>query len=811
EVPRPKSVSLPGLEIDVLPVDFGIAKFDLEFAVTEHDDHATVALTFARDLFDDDTAVAMLERYVRVLSGAATDPSAAVGDVDLLTDDERIALLRAPEDPPYRSLPGLFADAASDPEALALVSGSVAVTYVELDRRSNILAGNLIDAGAVPGSVVAVAVPRSVDSVIALWAVAKTGATFLPVDPRYPAARIEHMLTDSGARLGVADSTLPGDITWVSPHTGGEDRPITDRVPCPDAAAYLIYTSGSTGVPKGVVVTHRGLGAFVAEQQRHYRVQPGDRVAAFASPSFDASLLEILMAVGGGATLQLIPTDVYGGTELEEHLASVTHLFLTPAALATLNPERLEQIRVVVVGGEACDPSLVERWAPGREMFNAYGPTESTIMATHFGPMTTGEPVRIGRPVIGTGAVVLDERLRPVPDGVPGELYVYGAGLARGYHDQTSLSASRFVANPLHGGLMYRTGDLVRWVDGHLDYLGRTDFQVKVRGHRIEVSEIDAVLAEHPGVDAAVTVPHEATGTLVSYVTGTVDPAELSVHAAQVLPGYMVPSSIILLDVFPRTGAGKIDTRALPEPVFSATEFVEPRGVDERCVADVFAEVLGIDRVGAHDDFFALGGNSLSATRVIARLDSSLGVRALFENPTVAALAVAARGSATGDRPALVAGPRPERIPLSPAQQRMWLINRFDPASPVYNIPVAVRLSGHLDVDALRAAVDDVVQRHETLRTIFPMSECHLRSVQLTEGDIRTSAPEALPHQVVVDAAPLDLTPRVVTADTLYDEIVAVAGRGFDVTVETPARGALLQLTGDEHVLVVVVHHIAAD
>ncbi|MFZ2530050.1 MAG: amino acid adenylation domain-containing protein [Rhodococcus sp. (in: high G+C Gram-positive bacteria)] len=801
EVPRPSSVSLPGLGIELLPVDAGIAKFDLEFVVTEHEHHATVALTYARDLFDDTTAAGLLDRYLRVLAGAVAEPAAAVGDLDLLSDVERALVLRAPEPAPYRTLPELLADAARDPDAVALISGDVSVTYGELDRRSNMLAHNLIEAGAIPGSVVAAALPRSVDSVLALWAVAKTGAAFLPVDPGYPRARIEHMLTDSGARIGIAaaEHTLPDTVTWMSPHGTGDPVPVPRSAVRLDEAAYLIYTSGSTGVPKGVVVTHRGLGAFVAEQQRRYRARPGDRVAAFASPSFDASLLEMFMAFGGGATLVLVPTEVYGGTELAEHLASVTHLFLTPAALATVDPADLDRVRVLVVGGEACEPALVRRWAPGREMFNAYGPTESTVMATHFGPMAADTRVGIGTPVLGTGAVVLDARLNPVPPGTAGELYVHGPGLARGYHARPALTAARFVANPFAPGLLYRTGDLVRWTADHqLDYLGRTDFQVKVRGHRIELAEIDATLTAHRGVAAAVTVPHPATGTVVSYVVPVagvaLEPAEVAGHLAHSLPAYMVPSAITIVDEFPRTGAGKIDTRALPEPVFAASEFVAPRDAGERRVAAAFAEVLDLDRVGAHDDFFALGGNSLSATKVVSRLDPALGVRTIFENPTVAALAAAVGASSLPQRPALTAQPRPAHIPLSPAQQRMWLINRFDPDSPVYNIPVAVRLTGRLDIEALSAAVADVVARHESLRTVFP-------------------ATDTGPHQVVLDAAFCDLavTPRRVTTGSVRDEMLAVLSRGFDVTTEPPIRGALLRISDDEHVLVVVVHHIAAD
>ncbi|MBM7459468.1 non-ribosomal peptide synthase/polyketide synthase [Rhodococcus coprophilus] len=807
DVPQPRSVTLPELEIEVLPVDFGIAKFDLEFAVTEHERHATVTLTFARDLFEESTAAMLADRFVRVLESAVADPDASIGTLDLLSHDEHDELLRRPEFVDARTLPQLLAAAVTDSEVPALVSGTRVVTYGELDRRSAALAHMLIEAGAGPETVVAVAVERSVESVLAVWAVARTGAAFLPVDPTYPAARIEHMLTDSGARLGLTTdahrNALPDDVRWLDATAQtDDDLPVPARVPHLDQPAYLIYTSGSTGVPKGVVVTHRGLAAFVAEQQRHYGVRPGDRVAAFASPSFDASLLELLMAVGGRATLVLVPTGIYGGTELETVLADtgVTHLFLTPAALATVDPETLPHVRVVVVGGEACEPSLVARWAPGRAMFNAYGPTESTIMATHFGPMVPGEPVRIGRAVIGTSVLVLDDRLQPVPTGVPGELYVSGAGLARGYHARPALTASRFVADPISGGVVYRTGDRVRKnAGGTLDFLGRNDFQVKVRGHRIELSEIDAVLSAHPSVEAVVSVPHDESGAVVAYVVAApglvVDAADVAAHAARTLPDYMVPAAITVVDALPLTGAGKVDLRALPEPVFTAAEFVAPRTEAERRVAGAFADVLGLERVGAHDDFFALGGNSLSATRVVARLDASAGVRAVFENPTVASLAAVVGDSASEQRPPLVSGPRPDHLPLSPAQQRMWLINRFDPTSPAYNIPVAVRLRGRLDHDALCAAAHDVVQRHEVLRTVFPDADAD------ADG----------PAQVIRDDAAVDLSPRPVTADTLGDEMLALVSRGFDLTTDTPIRGALLRIADEDHVLVVVVHHIAAD
>ncbi|RZL84407.1 MAG: non-ribosomal peptide synthetase [Rhodococcus sp. (in: high G+C Gram-positive bacteria)] len=826
------SIALPGLQISEQSIDFGIANFDLQLVVTEGvDEHGTAGaratLTYARDLFDHATAVTFADRYTRILQAAVAEPTTPVGDIDILDRTERADLVRQPTSVAVRTLPDLLTDAAHHRDAAALADAGDRyreLTYGELDRRSNALARLLIARGAGPETFVAVSVQRSVESVVAFWAVAKTGAAFVPVDPTYPAERIEHMLRDSGVASGITTSAhrdhLPDTVAWVvldTPSTldaiaGQPDRTLTneDRLAplSPENPAYLIYTSGSTGTPKGVVVPHSGLAAFVAEQQRHYQIRPGARTLHFASPSFDASILELLMASGGAATMVIVPVDIYGGTELAAILrdAQLTHMFLTPGALATIEPEGLDRIGVVVVGGEACEASLVHRWAPGRKMFNAYGPTESTIMATHHGPMAAGDPVLIGTPVHGTEVLVLDARLHPVPTGVAGELYLRGQGLARGYHDRPGLTAERFVADPFgsSGTRLYRTGDLVRRTASHaLEYLGRADAQVKVRGHRIELAEIDAALTAHVNVQSAVTVTHPGTGTLVSYVVGRgsqpVDPPTLITHAARLLPDYMVPSAITVLVALPLTPAGKVDVRALPEPTFAVREFVAPRSVSESRVAQVFADILGLDRVGLDDDFFALGGNSLTATRVIARLNTTAGtalaVRELFEASTVAALAARLDAAERGPtRPVLMAGERPERVPLSLAQQRMWFFNQFDPESSAFNIPVAIRLTGALNVAALRAAVVDVLSRHEALRTVFP---------NFDHG----------PAQVIVPVSqvPVDLDPRPVTPQQAYDQVAQLAGRGFDVTVEVPVRVQLLQLGAAEFVLVMVVHHISGD
>ncbi|WP_165497174.1 non-ribosomal peptide synthase/polyketide synthase [Rhodococcus sp. ABRD24] len=834
EGPRPPSITLPGLEIASEPVDFGIAKFDLQVEVAEQINPdgsgagARVTFTYACDLFERSTVEGFANRFLRILDSAVTDPSRAVGDIEILDAAERTRQLAPISGAvPVRLLPALLADAAVDPGADALIYEDTVLSYGELDERSNRLARLLIERGVGPESFVAIALARSVESVCAVWAVAKTGAAFLPVDPTYPAERIAHMLIDSDVRTGITIGAhvaeLPATVSWTvlgdetveTAQQAQSSAPITaaDRIAPlrPENPAYVIYTSGSTGLPKGVVVTHVGLAAFAEEQRARYGVDAASRTLHFASPSFDASILELFMAVGGGATMVVAPAGLFGGEELAEFLRTrrVTHAFVTPGALATVDPAGLERIGVVVVGGDACDASLVRRWAPGRSMFNAYGPTESTIMATHHGPIAPDAEVVIGAPIRGTGALVLDRRLRPVPVGVAGELFVSGQGLARGYHRRAGLTAERFVADPYGavGTRMYRTGDLVRWnASGELEYLGRTDFQVKVRGHRIELREVDAVLAADPTVESAVTVGHRSGGVdaLVSYVVAvpgrTVDPRDLAVHAGGRLPEYMVPSAITVVDAFPLTPAGKIDIRALPEPVFASREFVHPRTQSETMVADVFADVLGIVGVGAEDDFFALGGNSLSATRVIARVNSlrciRMGVREVFEASTVEALAARVDQARREDqRPALTAGRRPAELPLSLAQQRMWFLNQFDPASPVYNIPLAVRLTGTLDVGALQAAVRDVLGRHEALRTVFPQSD---------DG----------PRQVIVptEQVALELDPVPVAGeDRLRGAVADVVSGGFDVTREVPVRGAMLRVADEDLVLVLVVHHISAD
>ncbi len=725
-------------------------------------------------------------------------------------------------------LPQLLSAAVErNPDGDALVSGDRTLTYRELDRRSSRIARALIADGIGPEDIVAVAITRSMDSVLSVWAVAKTGAAFLPVDPTYPPDRVRHMIEDSGAKSGLTTAAfaeeLPASCGWhimdepafsaALEFFSDEKIAVLDRTSLlrADHPAYVIYTSGSTGRPKGVVITHTGLASLTADQIDRFELTPSSRTLHFASPSFDASVLELTMAVGAGSTMVVAPTDIYGGAELHglllEH--AVTHAFVTPAALASVDPDGLDVLEVVVVGGESCPPELAERWSPGRRFFNAYGPTESTVASNISNALAPGGPVTIGDAISGTSAYILDRRLRKVPAGVAGELYLAGVGTARGYRNKMSLTSDRFVANPFadNGIRMYRTGDVVRRTAvGGIEFLARNDFQVKVRGFRIELGEIDTAVSAHPSVAFSVTVGHTtASGetVLVSYVrpatTNSVDVSHLIEFVGQSLPKHMIPAAVIVLDEIPLTPAGKLDRDSLPEPVFEARLYREPSTEAEIAVASVFVDVLGVDRAGLDDDFFELGGNSLSATRLAARIGAALDInfvaREVFRDSTVEALARAAERGASGPaRIELGGDPRPDRIPLSLAQQRMWFLNRFDTASPAYNIPIAVRLTGELNTGALEAAVHDVIARHEPLRTVYP-------------------ADETGPMQKVLaaDDAGVDVRTTDVPLDRIGDVVRQLAATSFDVTKDVPIRVGLYRLAPNDYVLALVVHHISAD
>ncbi|WP_262414560.1 amino acid adenylation domain-containing protein [Streptomyces sp. ST1015] len=771
----------------------------------------TLRLSYRQDLLDPATVNTLGERLTRALHTLAGETATPVGRLDVLEQAES-ALPGAHQGPvmsvPRASLPVLFEERVrAVPDAPAVVCGDVSLTYAELDVRVNRLARWLALRGVGVESRVVVALPRSVDAVVALLAVLKTGGAYVPVDPGYPAERIAHVVEDSapvlvlGALEGVSGVPV---VLLNDPAVMGELETLPSTslgvVPELSSAAYTIYTSGSTGRPKGVVVPHGGVANVLAGLRD---VVSADRVLAVTTFAFDIAVVELFAPLVSGGCVVVAPSEVVADAELLVGLAvraGVSVMQATPSLwreIVAVSGGRLAGVRALV-GGEAL-PGEVAAQMLGElaSVVNVYGPTETTVWSTSA-PVEAGVPVSVGGPLANQQVYVLDEWLRPVPVGVRGELYIAGAGVVRGYHGRADLTAERFVACPWGGGRMYRTGDVVRWrSDGVLEFVGRADAQVKVRGFRIELGEVESGLRAVEGVAQAVAVVND--GVLIGYVVPEPD-AVVGGNAVREgvrsrLPEYMVPTVVVVLDAIPLTPNGKVDRRALPAPEYVSVDARGPRSPREEILCGLFGEVLGRPVTGIDDSFFELGGHSLLATRLVSRLRSVLevevSIRELFENPTVAGLARALDG-AGGSRPALRARVRPGRVPLSFGQQRLWFLHRLDGPNATYNLPLALRLTGKLDPQALRAALNDVVDRHESLRTVF---------AEDAEGA----------YQVVREDVQVPWHTEQVSEDDLPARLAVAARHGFDLGAEIPVRAALFQTAPDQHVLRFSFHHIAVD
>ncbi|MGV4989156.1 amino acid adenylation domain-containing protein, partial [Streptomyces sp. NRAIS4] len=837
--------ALPDLETSAAPLPTATAKFDLDVSAREQRSESgecaglDCAIEYATDLFDHATVQDLAARWVRLLKAAVQDPDRPIGRIDVLSTDERRVLLAAtdrvvPAQTAADTLPELFrTQARTTPDSFAVVADDATLTYAELDSRANRLAHALTARGVTVEDVVAVALPRSADLIVTILAVLKAGAAYLPLDPAYPAARIAAMVEDARPVLlltdlptAAANGLDPGvpRLLLDAPETAETLKTLPDADPVtgllPDHPAYVIYTSGSTGVPKGVVARHTSVADMAVQYGQQVFAPAADRaggrrlrVALTASVSFDASWAQ-LAALMNGHELHVVDAATWADADrftawLVEH--RIDSVDVTPSYMRVLADRGLftdERWRpsVAVLGGEALPDRLWEelRAVDGLVAHNMYGPTECTVDAVRARLDAAATPV-LGQPVPGSRAYILDDALQPVPPGVTGELYVAGAGLARGYLRRPGLTAQRFIADPYGppGTRMYRTGDLARRrPDGQLHFAGRADQQIKVRGHRIEPGEIEATLTTHPTITHAAVTTHD--NRLVAYVvpaTGAeTDPAELRAFLRTCLPAFMVPAAILLLDSLPVTPNGKLDRAALPAPDFTTTagRGRPPHTPQEHVLCDLFTEVLGVPGIGVDDDFFALGGHSLLATRLTSRIRATLGaelaVRTLFEAPTVAELAARLDIGTQSVRPALLPMPRPEKLPLSFVQQRLWFLDRLEGLGATYNIPLALRLSGELDRDALERALGDVVARHDTLRTVFPEID-------------------GVACQRIIDvcAARPSLRVTEVDEDGLSSRLAEAARYVFDLEVEPPLRAELLALGPAEHVLLVLVHHIAAD
>ncbi|MFF2546330.1 amino acid adenylation domain-containing protein, partial [Kitasatospora sp. NPDC058063] len=717
----------------------------------------------------------------------------------------------------------IAAQAARTPDAVAVLSGGRQLTHAELDARTNRLARLLVRHGVGPERFVAVALPRTVDQMVVLLAVLKTGAAYVPLDPDYPADRVSYILQESSPAIvltdrqfGMPDAGAP--VLYLDEALAAAEElpsgPLTGRKLHPANPAYAIYTSGSTGRPKGVVIQRSGLLNLLLGMAELFPMAETDRMAAVTTIAFDIAELEHYLPLLAGAGVVIASREtVRDPARLAELIAGagVTHLQATPAlfqAMAAEQPDSLRGLQMMV-GGEALSPALADAMAGlGDRVTNVYGPTETSIWSTTAEVTVGGGRPAIGRPIRNTWVRVLDAALRPVRDGETGELYLAGDGLARGYLGRPGLTSERFLADPYGpaGTRMYRTGDLVRQdADGLLHYLGRVDDQVKIRGFRIELGEIESVLARHESVAQAAVVAREdrhGDKMLVAHLIPPVgdelpEEAELRSYIGELLPDHMIPAAFVGMDAFPITPNGKLDRKALPAPDFGAARTARrPRTPHEELLCAMFADLLGVPDLGIDDDFFKFGGHSLLATRLVGRVRAALGVelavRTVFEAPTVVALAARLADAGTA-RPAVEAlAARPERVQLSYAQRRLWFLHRLEGPSATYNLPYALRLSGALDRAALAQALADVVGRHESLRTVFP-----------EDGGV--------PYQRVLEGVAPEFTVEETAEAELTGALSAAAGVGFELETEIPVRARLFAIGETDHVLLLTIHHIAAD
>ncbi|WP_327432451.1 non-ribosomal peptide synthetase [Streptomyces sp. NBC_01236] len=835
-------LSLDGVEATKIPVEEQAAAFDLVLEVrTGRQGRLTGRVNYSTDLFDRETVARMAGHYRQILRSALDTPERRLSELDLLEPDERRQLLSTLNETVTTPVDTITAvverQAAASPAAVAVTDPAGEITYAELNTAANRLAHHLIELGVGPDVLVALCLPPSADLIITMLAVLKAGGAYLPLDPAYPAERIRLLLADCGANIAVSRRAvrdrLPGDL----PHVVDLDDDLTRIADCPtenppgadpENIAYVIHTSGSTGRPKGVAVPHHALVRLVLGCDQS-PVGPDDTFLMVHPTNFDASNLEIWLPLAHGASI-VVPQErlidpVELGAVIRRHGVTVLWLSATLAQMTIdTDPHLLAGVRQLGIGGQA--PSVPHlrrllRELPRLRLLNCYGPTESTTNTTlhHLAsePAEDATSIPLGWPVGDTRVYVVGVDGELVPIGVPGELWIGGRGLARGYLNAPAMTAERFIPDPFGpvGQRVYLTGDIVRLLpDGTLDFLGRDDDQVKIRGYRIELGEVATVIRRHPGVRDAHVLRHggAAAAELAAYVVadaGGLDVEDLLRHLRRQLPDYMVPATITPLRELPLSPNGKVDGARLPEPRRPrADDGGRPPRTDlEKAVHSVWADVLERDAFGIDDDFFAVGGNSYQATQVVARLRAALSVeltvRTIFENrritelaAAVAAIPATADGGSTSVRPRPADGP----APLSVDQQRLWFLDQLHPGGADYNVPMNLWLHGRLDTGALRSALSEVVARHEVLRSRFTLDE------------------DRLPVQVVEPAAVFELSETdlsklpVPEARARAEEAAAAAARHpFRLDRGPLIRAHVLRVATEEHLLSLVVHHAAAD
>ncbi|MBZ9783465.1 non-ribosomal peptide synthetase [Pseudomonas sp. REP124] len=835
---------LPGLLAEELPWHSREAKFDLQLHSEEdRNGRLTLSFDYADELFDAATIERLAAHFSRLLQAVCEQPETTLGDLPLLSlseHDEQKNWSVAPCEPAQQWLPErLNEQARQTPERTALVWDGGRLSFAELHTRANRLAHYLRDKGVGPDVCVAIACERSPQLLIGLLAIIKAGGAYVPLDPDYPAERLAYMLKDSGVELLLTQTALLERL----PATDGVsviamDTLHLDSWPCQapglhlhgDNLAYVIYTSGSTGQPKGVGNTHAALAERLQWMQHSYRLDHSDVLMQKAPISFDVSVWECFWPLITGARLLIAGPGEHRDPHRIAQLVlehGVTTLHFVPALLSLFidEPQSAEctSLRRLFSGGEALPAELRNRvlaQLPAVQLHNRYGPTETAINVTHWHCSSAdGERSPIGRPLGNVVCRVLDSELNPLPAGVPGELCISGLGLARGYLGRPALTAERFVVDPLgeQGARLYRTGDRARWTaEGVIEYLGRLDQQVKLRGFRVEPEEIEARLLAQDGVAQAVVLVREtaAGAQLIGYYTATdasetedAQTARLKTALASELPEYMVPAQLMRLEQMPLSPSGKLDRRALPEPQWQVREHVEPVTELEQQIAGIWREVLGLAQIGLRDDFFAIGGHSLLATQIISRTrqacDVELPLRALFENSELGAFAEQIRliqaSGQTNKQPPIAAVDRSQPVPLSYSQQRMWFLWQMEPDSPAYNVGGMARLRGDLNVSCFDAALQALILRHETLRTTFPSVDGVARQQVHAETGLRLQW---------MDFSNLAADQRERRVQQLADE---QAHLPFDLETGPLLRACLVKTAAQEHYFVLTLHHIVTE
>ena len=825
---------------------------ELSLELTETESQVDGRLTYQRELWEHCTIERMSDHFIALLESIVANPDQPLCGLPLLSEAERQQLLvdwndTATQYPSNNCVHELFEQQVErSPNAVAVTFDDCQLTYRELNERANQLAQHLRSLGVGPETLVGLCLGRSPDLVIGILGILKAGGAYLPLDVDYPPARLAFMLQDASVEYLVTQQSLLDQLPSAGCRTvcldteeaqlGQLSQTNLSHNVGANSLAYVMYTSGSTGTPKGAAIEHRAIVRLVIDTN-YVDLGPKDCIAQVSNISFDAATFEIWGALLNGSRLAIGSKEIALSTQefanwLRRH--RVTTLFLTTALFnqhVAAQSDIFAPLKQVLFGGEAVDAATVSvlmQDKPPARLLHVYGPTESTTFATwqlveELNPVT----VPIGRPIANTEVFVLDTQRNPVPIGVPGELYIGGAGLAREYLNRPELTAERFVANSLRdepGERLYRTGDRCRWrADGTLEFLGRLDDQIKLRGYRIELGEIEALLKEHPDVAQGVVVLREdrpGDKRLVAYCVPVGDRLlnldGLKSHLATRLPDYMIPNFLVVVESLPQTQSGKLDRRALPAPDDTReqldTGYVAPVSPIEQQLASIWCDVLAINQIGIRDNFFALGGHSLLAMRLHARITSQwqvdLPLRKLFEAPTIAELAVEIQRLCAGSQstPGLdlkrVARDQMERLPLSFPQQRLWILEQMEGELAAYNLPYVWRLRGTLNVEALRRALQAVLCRHEPLRTTFGIGgEQGEEPVQVINSIQRFELPLVNLESLEPQQQQQEIDSRCQTE----------AHKTFDLTVDPMLRASLLRLSDDEHLLLMTVHHIATD